>query len=74
MYGTLELGVYGSLDLRILSVPPENKKRCLCIFASRLVPRIFLESHGTLVTVSLLAVSPLAVSAAHVILLSKTKP
>ena len=25
MYGTLELGVYGSLDLRILSVPPENK-------------------------------------------------
>jgi hypothetical protein len=55
MYGTLEIGVYGSfgsLDLRILSVPPENKNRGLCVFASRLVLRIFLESYGTLVAVS----------------------
>jgi hypothetical protein len=40
MYGTLELGVnsiFGSLDLWILSVPPENKNRGLCVFASRLV-------------------------------------
>ena len=62
MYGTLELGVYGifgSLDLRILSVPPENKKRGLCVFASRLVLQIFLESYGTLVAVSAPLVIPL---------------
>jgi hypothetical protein len=62
LWNSLELGVYGifgSLDLRILSVPPENKNGGLCVFASRLVLRIFLELYGTLVSVSAQLVMPL---------------
>jgi hypothetical protein len=59
MYGTLELGVYGIFGSLDLSVPPENKNRGLCVFASRLVLRIFLESYGTLVADSTPLVMPL---------------
>jgi hypothetical protein len=61
LWNSLELGVYGifgSLDLRILSVPPESKNGGLCVFASRLVLRIFLESYGTLGAVSAPLVMP----------------
>jgi hypothetical protein len=58
MYGTLELGVYGIFGSLDLSVPPENKNRGLCVFASRLVLRIFLESYGTLGAVSAPLVMP----------------
>jgi hypothetical protein len=44
-------GIFESLDLWILSVLLENKYSHLCVFASRLVLRIFIESYVTLVAV-----------------------